>query len=221
MSIATTMSKDLMGPSEHRKRRTGLVSLAMALGLLLGAPASNAEGVAKAAFAGGCFWCMQPAFDAVDGVLSTRVGYTGGSKVNPSYQEVSAGGTGHAEAIEISFDPGKVSYDRLLEVFWHNIDPLTANGQFCDHGSQYRSAIFVHDDEQRRLAEAAKRRLAESGRFNAPIVTEIVTAGPFYPAEDYHQKYAEKNPYRYKYYRYSCGRDRRLRELWGSDAGGH
>jgi len=174
-----------------------------------------AADTATATFAGGCFWCMQPAFDAVAGVTATTVGYTGGHTKNPTYPEVSAGGTGHAESIQVTYDPRKVSYVKLLDVFWHNIDPLTANAQFCDHGNQYRSAIFYHGDEQKQLAEQSKRDLESSGRFKQPIVTEIVAATEFYPAEDYHQRYYEKNPLRYKYYRYGCGRDKRLEEVWG------
>jgi peptide-methionine (S)-S-oxide reductase len=172
-------------------------------------------GLATAIFAGGCFWCMQPPFDKLDGVVSTTAGYTGGAKLEPTYEEVSAGGTGHAESVQIVYDPAKVSYERLLDVFWHNIDPLTPNAQFCDHGNQYRSAIFYVDDEQKRLAEASKQALAKSGRFDKPIVTEIVAASKFWPAEEYHQKYYAKNPLRYNFYHYSCGRDRRLDELWG------
>jgi peptide-methionine (S)-S-oxide reductase len=178
------------------------------------------EPTAVATFAGGCFWCMQPPFDKLAGVLSTTVGYTGGHTENPTYQEVSAGGTGHAESIEIAYDPKKVSYRELLDVFWHNVDPLNPKGQFCDFGNQYRTAIFYHDETQRRLAEASKRALEQSKRFGKPIVTEIVPATKFYPAEDYHQKYYEKNPARYEYYRWSCGRDHRLKQLWGRLAGG-
>jgi peptide-methionine (S)-S-oxide reductase len=173
------------------------------------------DGQAFATFAGGCFWCMEPPFDKIDGVLATTSGYTGGSKVDPTYPEVSAGGTGHAEAVQITYDPARVSYEQLLEVFWRNVDPLDAGGQFCDRGSQYRTGIFVHDDEQRRLAEQSKQALIDSKRFNRPIVTEIVAAGPFYPAEDYHQDYYQKNPLRYKFYRWNCGRDQRLAEVWG------
>jgi len=170
---------------------------------------------ALATFAGGCFWCMEPPYDKLDGVLATTSGYTGGDKADPTYQEVSAGGTGHAEAVQITYDPAKVSYQELLEVFWRNVDPLDAGGQFCDRGDQYRTAIFVHDATQRGLAEDSKQALVDSGRFEQPIVTEIVAAGPFYPAEDYHQDYYEKNPLRYKFYRWNCGRDQRLAELWG------
>jgi peptide-methionine (S)-S-oxide reductase len=182
-------------------------------------PAAAVSELRKATFAGGCFWCMEPPFDALDGVVSTTSGYTGGRIVNPSYEQVSSGGTGHAEALQVIYDPRKVSYDKLLEVYWHNVDPLTANAQFCDHGEQYRTAIFFHDDEQQRLAEQTKRTVA--GRLGKPVVTEITRAGAFYPAEEYHQDYYRKNPLRYGFYRSNCGRDRRLKELWGADAPSH
>ena len=169
--------------------------------------------LAKATFAGGCFWCMEPPFDKLDGVLSTISGYTGGKKKNPTYEEVSAGGTGHAEAVEVTYDPKKINYAKLLDVFWRNVDPLTPNRQFCDGGSQYRTAIFYHDETQKRLADESKKALSK--RFKEPIVTEVVPAKEFYPAEDYHQDYYIKNPLRYKFYRYNCGRDQRLEELWG------
>jgi peptide-methionine (S)-S-oxide reductase len=192
--------------------RLWILSWALALAFagqpVLGVPESVAT------FAGGCFWCMEEAFEKVPGVISVTSGYTGGEAVSPTYQDVSDGGTGHAEAIEVRYDPSRVKYDQLLEVFWHNIDPLTANAQFCDHGNQYRSVIFYHDDEEKRLADASK--LAFSQRFKAPIVTEIVAAGAFYPAEEYHQDYYRKNPVRYKFYKYNCGRAKRLEELWGS-----
>jgi peptide-methionine (S)-S-oxide reductase len=161
---------------------------------------------------------MEPPYDELEGVLTTTSGYIGGSTADPTYQEVSAGGTGHAEAVQVTYDPAKVSYQELLEVFWVNVDPLDAGGQFCDRGDQYRTGIFVHDDEQRRLAEASKQALVDSGRFEQPIVTEIVAAGSFYPAEDYHQDYYEKNPLRYNFYRWNCGRDARLEQLWGAEA---
>jgi peptide-methionine (S)-S-oxide reductase len=184
------------------------------------APAAPAaRRVAKATFAGGCFWCMEQPFDELPGVVSVTSGYTGGQKKNPSYEEVSAGGTGHAEAVQIVYDPAKVSYQKLLDRFWHNIDPTVKDRQFCDKGNQYRSGIFYHDEEQRRLAQQSKKALEANKPFNEPIVTEIVAASQFYPAEEYHQKYYKKNPIRYKYYRTSCGRDKRLRELWGSAAG--
>ncbi|HEX2477993.1 MAG TPA: peptide-methionine (S)-S-oxide reductase MsrA [Geminicoccaceae bacterium] len=180
------------------------------------APPEN--GQALATFAGGCFWCMEPPYDQLDGVLATISGYIGGSKADPTYEEVSAGGTGHAEAVQVTYDPAKVSYEELLEAFWRNVDPLDAGGQFCDRGDQYRTGIFVHDQEQRRLAEASKQALEGSGRFEQPIVTEIVAAEAFYPAEDYHQDYYQKNPLRYKFYRWNCGRDARLEQLWGESA---
>jgi peptide-methionine (S)-S-oxide reductase len=169
----------------------------------------------KATFAGGCFWCMEPPFDELPGVLSTTSGYTGGRTKNPTYEQVSLGGTGHAEAVEVVYDPSKIAYARLLDVFWKNIDPITPNRQFCDIGTQYRSAIYYHTEEQKRLAEASKRALENSGRFQQPIVTEIAAVSPFYRAEEYHQDYYKKNPIRFKFYKYRCGRDQRLEELWG------
>jgi len=176
-----------------------------------GAPAPATTAVAT--FAGGCFWCVEADFDKVDGVVSTTSGYIGGKIANPTYQQVSAGGTGHAEAVEVVYDPARVSYEKLLDVFWHNIDPLVKDRQFCDHGDQYRTAIFFHDDDQRRLAEATKTTV--EARFKQTVYTEITAAGPFYKAEDYHQDYYSKNPVRYKFYRFNCGRDQRLEELWG------
>ena len=174
---------------------------------------------ATAIFGGGCFWCVEADFDKVPGVLSTTSGYIGGSVPNPTYEQVSAGGTGHAEVVRVVYDPSKVSYRDLLAFFWRNIDPLTANAQFCDRGSQYRSAIFYLDDEQKRLAEASKAEMAQ--RFKPrPVVTEIAPAMEFYPAEDYHQDYYRKNELKYKFYRWSCGRDARLEEVWGAGAGG-
>jgi peptide-methionine (S)-S-oxide reductase len=175
----------------------------------------SSPSTASATFAGGCFWCMETPFDKLPGVVSVTAGYTGGHQAHPTYQEVSAGTTGHAESVQIVYDPAKIEYQKLLEVFWHNIDPLTPDAQFCDHGSQYRSAIFYHDETQKRLAEASKAGLVESGRFNKPIVTEIVPTSTFWPAEDYHQHYYVKNPVRYRFYRLTCGRDARLEELWG------
>ena len=180
---------------------------------------SSAEGLARATFAGGCFWCMEHPFDELEGVKSTTSGYTGGHLENPTYREVSSGGTGHTEAVMVIYDPKKISYEELLKVFWPNIDPLTPNRQFCDSGSQYRTGIFYHNEEQRRLAEESKKALEKSGRFSQPIVTEITAAAKFYVAEDYHQDYYEKNPIQYTIYRYSCGRDRRLKELWGEAHG--
>ena len=175
--------------------------------------------VAVATFAGGCFWCMEPPFDKLDGVISTISGYTGGTTQRPTYEQVSGGRTGHTEAVQVTYDPSKISYERLLDVFWHNIDPTVKDRQFCDIGSQYRSAIFVHDAEQRRLAEASKAALERTKPFKGAIVTPVVDAGAFYPAEEYHQDYYVKNPVRYRYYRSGCGRDDRLKELWGELAG--
>ena len=169
---------------------------------------------ALATFAGGCFWCMEPPYDELDGVVSTIVGYTGGHVRNPSYGEVSAGGTGHTEAMEVRYDPAKITYRELLDVFWMNIDPTVDDRQFCDKGSQYRAGIFYHDDSQKALAEASKQKWIDSGRFDR-VVTEVTKASKFYKAEEYHQDYYIKNPLRYKFYRYNCGRDRRLEELWG------
>jgi len=171
------------------------------------------EGSAVATFAGGCFWCMEPPYDRLDGVLSTTAGYIGGAKDHPTYKEVSAGQTGHAEAIQVAYDPKRVSYDTLLKVYWRNVDPTTVDRQFCDGGNQYRTGIFYHGDDQRRLAEVSKAALQLNKPFAAPIVTEIVRAGTFYPAEEYHQDYYKKNPLRYKFYRFNCGRDKRLEEL--------
>ena len=173
------------------------------------------ESPAIATFAGGCFWCMEPPFDKLDGVLSTTSGYTDGQKRNPSYKEVSAGGTGHTEAIQIKYDPSKISYEELLSVFWKNIDPTTKDAQFCDHGSQYRSGIYYHDEAQQKAAEASLKALEQNKPFKQAIVTGLNAASTFYPAEDYHQDYYQKNPIRYKYYRYSCSRDQRLDQLWG------
>lgn len=171
--------------------------------------------LAKATFAGGCFWCVEEAFENVPGVLSATSGYTGGQVPNPSYEQVSAGKTGHTETVEVLYDPAKVSYSKLLDAFWRNIDPITANAQFCDHGSQYRAGIFYHNDEQKKLAEESKQALVDAKRFDKPIVTEITRVAEFYPAEDYHQDYYKKNPLRYKFYKHNCGRAKRLEELWG------
>jgi peptide-methionine (S)-S-oxide reductase len=178
------------------------------------APSAGAEQLETATFAGGCFWCMEEAFEGVPGVRTVTSGYTGGHVAQPTYPQVSAGRTGHAEAVEVRYDPAQVSYDKLLEVFWHNIDPLTPNAQFCDHGSQYRAAIFYHNDDQKQRAEASKQALVDSKRFDRPLVTQIEKASTFYPAEQYHQDFYKKNPLRYKFYKYTCGRARRLRQLW-------
>jgi peptide-methionine (S)-S-oxide reductase len=173
----------------------------------------------EATFAGGCFWCMEAPFDRLTGVVSVTVGYSGGSLKNPTYDQVSAGGTGHAESVRIVYDPARVSYARLLEVFWHNVDPTVKDRQFCDRGHQYRSAIFFHNDAQHRLALESRAALEKNKPFKGGIMTEIVPAGAFYPAEEYHQHYYKKNPIRYKFYRGGCGRDARLKELWGDSAG--
>jgi methionine-S-sulfoxide reductase len=190
---------------------------AAALALLISASAVGAAEEpkrTKATFAGGCFWCMEPPFDELEGVISTTSGYTGGNVQNPSYEQVSYGGTGHLEAVEVAYDPAKISYEKLLEVFWRNIDPTDGKGQFCDRGEQYTTAVFFHDEEQRRLAEESKRKLVDSGRLGKSITTPIRPAATFYAAEEYHQDYYVKNPFRYKFYRSRCGRDRILEKLW-------
>lgn len=181
--------------------------------------AEKQQTLAKATFAGGCFWCMEPPYDKLEGVISTTSGYTGGDQPNPTYEDVSAGRTGHVEAVEVVYDPKQISYERLLQVYWRNIDPTDAGGQFCDRGAQYRSAIFYHDAEQKRLAERSKAALQRSKPFPQPIVTPILPAADFHSAETYHQDYYKKNPIRYKFYRSSCGRDRRLDTLWGTRDG--
>ena len=169
---------------------------------------------ATAVFAGGCFWCVEADFDKLPGVLATESGYAGGSLKNPTYEQVSAGRTGHAESVRVTYDPKKVSYETLLDYFWHHVDPTVKDRQFCDVGNQYRTAIFFQDDAQRRSAEASKAMIEKSGRLSH-VYTEIAPAGAFYPAEEYHQDYYKKNPIRYKYYRTSCGRDARVNEVWG------
>ncbi len=171
--------------------------------------------LSKATFAGGCFWCMEEAFEKVEGVTSAVSGYIGGQVENPTYEQVSAGGTGHTESIEVIFDPGKVTYAQLLEVFWRNVDPTTPNAQFCDHGNQYRTAIFYHDDNQKKLIDESKKRIENTKNFPEAIVTEISPASEFYVAEEYHQDFYSKNPIRYKYYKWNCGRVKRLEQLWG------
>lgn len=185
-----------------------------ALLLSLGSHAGQDDS-AVAVFAGGCFWCTEADFDKLPGVLATTSGYIGGSIENPTYEEVSSGRSGHIEAVQVRFDPRQTSYAKLLEAFWPTIDPVNGNGQFCDNGPQYRSAIFYLDAEQQRLAEASKTALAASGRLQQPIATVILAATTFYAAEDYHQDYHTKNPLRYSYYRHGCGRDQRLQALWG------
>lgn len=186
--------------------------------LIASAPTVFAQSTAKATFAGGCFWCVESDFDKVDGVISTTSGYTGGRTANPTYESVSSNTTGHYEAVEIVFDPKKVSYATLVEYFWRTVDPTDKSGQFCDKGSSYRTAIFAHDAEQLKAAKASLEALEKSKPFKAPIVTEVQLASTFTRAEEYHQDYYKKNPVRYKYYRTSCGRDARLKDLWGAEA---
>ena len=193
--------------------------LAGVLAAVLAAGVVHAAGLEKAIFAGGCFWCMEAPFDRLPGVVSVTAGYTGGHTKNPTYKEVSAGGTGHAEAVQIVYDPSRISYPALLDVFWRNIDPTVADRQFCDVGYQYRAAIFFRGEEQRKAALLSKAALERNRPFREPVVTGIVPAAEFYPAEEYHQHYYKKNPLRYSYYRSGCGRDKRLQELWGSGAG--
>jgi len=180
---------------------------------------ASQSGTAKAIFAGGCFWCMEQPFDTLPGVTDTISGYTGGTVENPTYGQVSDGNTGHVEAMQVTYDPALVSYDELLDTFWHNVDPLDNRGQFCDKGSQYRSAIFYDTPEQSAIATESKTSLAD--KFNQPVATDILPASTFYPAEDYHQNYYKTHPVRYKVYRFGCGRDQRLSELWGADAPSH
>lgn len=194
--------------------------IVLAAAVLTASAPLAAEETATAIFAGGCFWCMEKPFDVIEGVRSTTSGYIGGTLPNPSYEQVSAGRTGHTEAVKIEYDPAKVSYETLLYVFWRNIDPLTPNAQFCDRGSQYRSGIFPLDEAQQKAAESSKAALEAAARFNRPIVTEITPASTFYAAEDYHQDYYRTNPVRYEFYRFNCGRDARLKSLWGEEAGG-
>jgi peptide-methionine (S)-S-oxide reductase len=177
--------------------------------------AQSAPTPAKAYFAGGCFWCMEEAFEKVDGVIAVVSGYMGGTVANPTYEQVSAGRTGHAESIEVSYDPSKVTYQKLLDAFWRNVDPVTPNAQFCDHGSQYRSVVFYSSNEEKRQAEESKQAIEQSKRLPAPIVTQVAQVSTFYQAEEYHQDYYKKNPLRYKYYKYGCGRTQRLEALWG------
>ncbi len=201
------------------RRRTSkiLVVLSILVGLFIGTPdePSQAGATAKAYFAGGCFWCMEEVFENVEGVIAVVSGYMDGTVVEPTYEQVSAGRTGHAESVEVRYDPTKVSYQQLLDTFWRNIDPLTTNAQFCDHGSQYRSAVFYGTEEEKQLVEQSKQAIQESKRFAKPIVTQLSKASTFYPAEDYHQDFYKKNPIRYKYYKFNCGRAQRLEALWG------
>ncbi len=201
------------------RNRNRIMMVAMAVGVALGAAqpsvAADTGETAYATFAGGCFWCIEADFEKVEGVITVTSGYTGGHVANPTYKQVSAGGTGHTEAIRVVYDPGVVTYEELLDVFWHNIDPTVKNRQFCDVGDQYRSGIFYHDEAQREAAERSRAQLEKSKPFPQPIVTEITEESAFYPAEVSHQDYAKKNPIRYSYYRKGCGRDNRLQQLWG------
>jgi peptide-methionine (S)-S-oxide reductase len=200
-----------------------LLSLIFALVFAGGAAAQMAPlpkpgpGQAVATFAGGCFWCTESDFDHVPGVISTTSGYTGGTVANPTYEQVSNGGTGHAESVQVIYDPSKVTYAQLLTYYWHHVDPTVKDRQFCDVGHQYRTAIFVHSDEERKLAEESKAKVA--AELKQKIFTEIDQAGPFYPAEEYHQDFYKKNPVKYKFYRWNCGRDQRLQQLWGAHKG--
>ncbi|MGR9046723.1 MAG: peptide-methionine (S)-S-oxide reductase MsrA [Gammaproteobacteria bacterium] len=200
-------------------KRILLLSAVWSLVFINGIAAAGAppRQTAIATFAGGCFWCMEQTFETLPGVIEVISGYTGGRIKNPTYQGVSSGSTGHVEAIQVSYDPEKISYAELLEVFWHNIDPTNGNGQFCDIGNQYRSVLFYHNDEQKRLADHTKASLEQHKPFSGPITTQIRPASEFYPAEQYHQNYYRKKPLSYKFYRVTCGRDQRLHELWGDD----
>ena len=201
-----------------KPRWLAVATLALAVSAL--ASSASAAPNEKAIFAGGCFWCEESAFEDLPGVVSAVSGYTGGQTPDPTYEQVSTGMTGHAEAAEITYDPSKISYEQLLQVYWHNIDPTQKDGQFCDRGSQYRSAIFTLNDAQKRAAEASKAKLEQDPRFRGKIATQIAPAGKFYPAEEYHQNYCKVNPLRYKTYAAGCGRAARLKEIWG-EAGGH
>lgn len=192
---------------------TGTAQAAQTTQAAASQPAARADGYVLATFSSGCFWCTEADFDKVPGVISTTSGYTGGTVKNPTYRQVSAGGTGHAESVEVVFDPKVVTYEKLLDVYWHNVDPFSANGQFCDFGTQYRPVIWVHGAAQRQAAEASKAQVQKM--FKQPVVVAIQDAGPFYAAEDYHQDYHNKSSAQYRFYRFGCGRDRRLGQIWG------
>lgn len=196
-------------------RWIALSLISINLAAFLGSPPALALPYAKATFAGGCFWCMEKPFDEIPGVKSTTAGYTGGTIPSPTYKQVSAGSTGHAEAVEVIYDPAQVSYETLLKVFWHNVDPLDGGGQFCDRGTQYRSSVFYHNEAQRLLAEKTKQTYAR--QLKKPIQTPIIPAKAFYPAEDYHQNFYKTNAVKYNFYRFSCGRDQRLKQVWGQN----
>ena len=201
--------------THDRRNLFGSALLVLLVSGLVASPLGAASTSAKAYFAGGCFWCMAEAFEKVNGVIAAVSGYMGGTVPNPTYEQVSAGKTGHAESVEVTYDPSKVSYSQLLDAFWRNVDPVTANAQFCDHGTQYRAAIFPSTPEEQRLAENSRSALQDAKRFPLPIVTQITAASTFYPAEEYHQDFYKKNPVRYKFYKFNCGRAQRLEELWG------
>ena len=203
----------------HGVARTGVLALLLAAAAsgLSAAPGEKATAI----FAGGCFWCEETAYEGQPGVLSVISGYTGGTVKNPTYEQVSSGTTGHAESVEVTYDPKVTSYEKLLEIYWHNVDPFQREGQFCDHGHQYRSAIFYKDEAQKKAAEASKAKLEQDPKFKGKIVTEITAASAFYPAEEYHQDFWKKSPARYYSYRAGCGRDARLKAIWGDAAGGH
>jgi len=204
-----------MKPIARRSIFAALIGLCLALGTVstTGQPSGTSGQTATATFAGGCFWCMEPPFDALDGVISTTSGYTGGRTKSPTYEQVSSGQTGHAEVLQIVYDPSKVTYDKLLEVFWRNVDAVDGDGQFCDRGPQYRPAIFYYSEDQKRIANTSKERIA--AQLGRAIPVQIVAAGEFYKAEEYHQDYYKKNPVRYKFYKWNCGREQRLEKLWG------
>ncbi len=210
--------------ADKKSQLSGTGSVLMVAVLMMLASWTQAEEpreLARATFAGGCFWCMEPPYDRLDGVVETISGFSGGHVSNPTYRQVVNGGTGHLEVVQVVYDPTVVSYEELLYVFWRNIDPFQSDGQFCDRGPMYRSAIFVHDEAQRRAAEVSLDEISVLGLSDQPIDTRILDFQAFYPAEEYHQGYYLKNPVRYRYYRWNCGRDRRLEQIWGDEAGGH
>ncbi len=201
-----------------RTLRAGLLAAAVIGGFLAGGATAQQARTEIATFAGGCFWCVESDFDTVPGVLKTVSGYTGGDVANPTYKQVTAGGTGHREAVQITFDPSKVTYAELLEIFWRSVDPTDGGGQFCDRGQSYETAIFANSPAQRRLAAQSRSQIEEAGILKAKIVTPIEDAGPFYAAEDYHQNFYQKSPLRYRFYRFRCGRDARVEDVWGDQA---
>ena len=204
------------------RRISGSVIGVVLAGVVMGAAEQAVpQKTETATFAGGCFWCMEPPFDGLAGVISVTAGYSGGQVPHPTYEQVSSGKTGHAESVQIVFDPVRITYKQLLKIFWRNIDPTAKQQQFADHGSQYRTAVFYHTEKQRTLAEASKLRVALSGKFHAPIATEITRFTAFYPAEEYHQDYAKKSPWRYQLYRMGSGREEYLKKTWGDQAGAH